>query len=192
MQKVVLCLLEKIHQRSGETMLMAVDGRCAAGKTTLAARLQRETGCSVIHMDDFFLRPEQRTERRIQESGGNVDHERFLEEVMLPLSRWEPFTYRKCNCKQQTMSPAIQVEPGDIVIIEGSYSCHPVLWDYYDFRVFLDIDPEEQLRRIRQRNGNQAVPVFRDRWIPLEEQYFDAYQVRERCDLIYTSKSISP
>ena len=30
MQKVVLCLLETIHQRSGETMLMAVDGRCAA------------------------------------------------------------------------------------------------------------------------------------------------------------------
>lgn len=90
------------------------------------------------------------------------------------------------------MSPAIQVEPGDIVIIEGSYSCHPVLWDYYDLHVFLDIDPQEQLRRIRHRNGSQAVPVFRDRWIPLEEQYFDAYRVRERCDFIYTSKSISP
>ena len=46
-------------------------------------------------MDDFFLRPEQRTEERLKEVGGNVDRERFLEEVARPLTnKKKSFGYR--------------------------------------------------------------------------------------------------
>ena len=50
-------------------LLAAIDGRCGAGKTTLAAQLQRRFGWSVLHMDHFFLRPEQRTEERLRMPG---------------------------------------------------------------------------------------------------------------------------
>ena len=50
-------------------LVIAIDGRCAAGKTTLAAALQRETGCTVLHLDHFFLRPEQRTPQRLAQPG---------------------------------------------------------------------------------------------------------------------------
>ena len=59
-------------------VLVAVEGRCASGKTTLASVLQDLAGWSVFHMDDFFLQPWQRTELRMQTAGGNVDYERFL------------------------------------------------------------------------------------------------------------------
>ena len=39
------------------------------------------------------------------------------------------------------------VEPGTLVLVEGSYSCHPELWEHYARRVFLSVEPEEQLRR---------------------------------------------
>ena len=42
-------------------VIAAIDGRCGAGKSTLAAQLQAQLSCRVFHMDDFFLRPEQRT-----------------------------------------------------------------------------------------------------------------------------------
>jgi len=77
-----------------------------------------------------------------------------------------------------------------LAIIEGSYSCHPVLWDFYDLRVFLDIDSEEQIRRIRRRNGTEAVSVFRDRWIPLEEWYFSVYSIQERCSMVFNNKFV--
>ena len=32
-------------------------------------------------MDDYFLQPYQRTEERLAEPGGNVDYERFKEEI---------------------------------------------------------------------------------------------------------------
>lgn len=176
-------LLDWIQNWKGETLLIALDGRCASGKTTLAAALQEKTGCNVIHMDDFFLRPEQRTQRRMEEPGGNVDYERFLEEVMLPLSRGEAFSYRPYDCKKKALVDVISVTPKTITVVEGAYSCHPVLWDYYDLHVFLSVEREEQLRRIRRRNGEEAVERFRDLWIPLEEHYFTAYRIEERCDL---------
>lgn len=42
-------------------VIIAIDGRCGAGKSTLAARLAELCGGNVFHMDDFFLRPEQRS-----------------------------------------------------------------------------------------------------------------------------------
>ena len=79
-------------------VLVAIDGRCAAGKTTLAASLQAQLGCNVFHMDDFFLRPEQRTPERLHQPGGNVDFERFLTEVLRPLYDGDPMTATRSSC----------------------------------------------------------------------------------------------
>ena len=56
-------LLRRIQelQVRKERVIVAIDGRCGSGKTTLAARLQKDLYCRVFHMDDFFLRPQQRT-----------------------------------------------------------------------------------------------------------------------------------
>lgn len=184
-QSAFSVVLQQIHSNDKKPLLVAIDGRCAAGKTTLAALLQEETGCNVIHMDHFFLQPEQRTKERMQEPGGNVDYERVLNEVMIPLSQGQAVFYRRFDCKEMELSSLIRMEQNAVTVVEGSYSCHPALWDFYDLRVFLSIDPEEQVRRIRSRNGDEAFSDFRDRWIPLEEQYFSAYRIQERCDLVF-------
>lgn len=162
--------------------VVALDGRCASGKTTLAARLARERGWSVVHMDHFFLRPEQRTPQRYAQPGGNVDHERFLEEVLLPLRRGERPVYRPYDCHAQALRPPVSLEPDPVVLVEGSYACHPALWEHYDLRAFLTVDPALQLERLRAREGEEQARTFQERWIPLEERYFSAYGVEARCD----------
>lgn len=174
-----VCALPK-HNRP---LLVAIDGRCGAGKTTIAEQLRQRIGCTVVHMDHFFLRREQRSEQRLQTPGENVDHERFLAEVLLPLRRGLPFTYRPYDCKAQALGEPIPIVPGEICVVEGSYACHRALWPYYDLRIFLTVDPETQLERIRARGGDAVVPVFRERWIPLEEAYFSDQRIEERCDL---------
>lgn len=183
-QSAVSMVLQQMHNCNKRPLLVAIDGRCGAGKTTLAALLKEEIGCNVIHMDHFFLQPRQRTRERMQEPGGNVDYERVRDEVMIPLSQGRAFSYRQFDCQKMELSSLIRIEQNTVAIVEGSYSCHPVLWEYYDLRVFLGVDPEEQIRRIRSRNGNEAVSRFRDCWIPLEEQYFNTYRIQERCDLV--------
>ena len=61
----------------GRTVL-AIEGGSASGKTTLGNILYEIYGCTVFHMDDFFLQPHQRTPERYNEIGGNVDRERFV------------------------------------------------------------------------------------------------------------------
>lgn len=185
MENKLQCIFTEIQrlQKEKDILLIALDGRCAAGKTTLAGKIAEQTDCNTIHMDHFFLRPEQRTEERYREPGGNIDRERLIEEVMMPLSRGESFDYRPYNCRRQQLSEAVHINPKAINIMEGSYACHPALRDFYDLTIFLTVDKAEQLRRIRDRNGESQVSVFRDKWIVLEEKYFSAYQVQENCDL---------
>ena len=164
-------------------VLVAIDGRCAAGKTTLAASLQAQLACNVFHMDDFFLRPEQRTPERLRQPGGNVDFERFLTEVLRPLRDGAPVTYRPYDCRTQQLCAPVHAEARPVNLIEGSYACHPALWDLYDLHVFLSVGPEEQHRRIAARNGEKMLPMFTNVWIPMEETYFARFQVAERADL---------
>lgn len=178
---VLLRELEQMQSR-GERAIVAVEGRCAAGKSTLAAQMEKRLGLTVVHMDHFFLRPEQRTEERLAQPGDNIDHERFLEEVLLPLTAGETPAYRPYNCRTGELDEPIALKPSCVTVVEGSYSCHPKLWDYYQRRVFLSVNPEEQLRRLARRESPEQLEAFRERWIPMEERYFSAFRVEERCD----------
>ena len=166
-----------------ERVLVAIDGGSASGKTTLGALLQSIYACPVFHMDDFFLRPEQRTPERFSEPGGNVDRERFLSEVLLPLREGKMVDYRRFDCKTFTIASPRRIEPGRLNIIEGVYAMHPDLAPYYDLTVFLAVSAEKQRERILKRNAPAQAELFFDRWIPFEQRYFAALNVPERCDL---------
>lgn len=171
-------------QQDKERIFIAIDGRCASGKTTLAERLQESLSCNVIHMDDFFLRPEKRTNERYKEPGGNVDRERFLTEVLQPLQTGKPFSYRPFDCHTMTLGEPVSITPDAVTIIEGTYSCHPALWDFYDLHIFMTTTPEKQFDRLANRNGANLA-MFREKWIPLEKRYFIAYQTDKKCELVF-------
>lgn len=183
-----LPLLARIDKALGKGSLsVAVDGGSASGKTTLAALLSELYGCTVFHMDDFFLRPEQRTEQRYAEIGGNVDRERFFDEILLPLSERRTVCYRRFDCQTQTLGEKISVEPTELTVIEGAYSMHPSLAAYYGISVFLDIDPEYQRERILKRDPMLAKRFFEE-WIPMEREYFEKTNVAARCDTVIKIK----
>lgn len=177
-------ILNEIDKFKNNQCIVAIDGRCAAGKTTLAGQLQDILQCSVIHMDDFFLRPEQRTEKRLNEPGGNIDYERFGKEVILPLRNKQEFIYYPFDCHKFAFGEKIFVKQTRVMIIEGAYACHPEFADIYSLKIFFDIDQNEQLIRIERRNGKEQLTQFINKWIPLEEKYFDEFQIMNTCDII--------
>ena len=59
-------------------VVFALEGGSASEKTTLSKLLESIYDCNVFHMDDFFLRPHQRTPERFAKTGGNIDWERFF------------------------------------------------------------------------------------------------------------------
>jgi hypothetical protein len=75
----------------------------------------------------------------------------------------------------------VAVKAAPVTVVEGSYACHPDLRGFYDLCLFLTVDPAEQLRRLALRDGAGYLPVFKEKWIPLEEQYHEKCAVREAC-----------
>ena len=72
-----------------------------------------------------------------------------------------------------------------VLVAEGAYACHPMLRDHYDLRIFLDVAPDEQQRRILRREGAEKAEMFKTRWIPLEERYIEAFHPDKTCDMCF-------
>lgn len=167
---------------SDRPFVIAIDGMSGSGKTTLGNLLWEQFPQSnLFHMDDFFLRPHQRTSERLVEIGGNVDYERFYEEILSQLENTNGLSYRKYNCQTQTLVPSQHVDWKPLVIVEGAYSQHPYFGDIYDLRIFCEISAEEQRNRILKRNGAEMLEHFEKEWIPKENQYFKHYKIKEKC-----------
>lgn len=176
--------VDKYTNGLSRPLIIAIDGRAASGKSTLAEQLSELLGADVIHMDDFFLPTELRSEERLTEPGGNVHYERFCEEVLPYLKTPAAFSYRIFDCSRMNYNGERAIGNTQIRIVEGSYSYHPKFGRYADLFVFSDVDTEEQLRRIKLRNGEEKAQVFAEKWIPMEERYFAAFGIKTHADAI--------
>lgn len=179
-------VLEAIKEtlRKEEPCIVAIDGLCGSGKSTLAAILKERFDCNVFHMDDYFLPKSMKTKERLAEPGGNVHYERFQEEVLASLLRQETVTYRPYNCVTASLEAPITVEHKKLTIIEGTYVLHPTLRHAATLKVFLTADEKEQLKRIKQRSGEEKLQQFIQLWIPLETRYFQELKIEDLCDLV--------
>ncbi len=171
-------LLERLENQ--QQLVLVIEGTSAAGKSTLAAYLAERLDGAVMHCDDFFLPPLLRTQQRLQEPGGNIHYERMKAEVTDKLPGG--LNYMCYDCKIQDFGGEFYVPEKPLMIVEGAYAMHPYFGPYYDFSVFLDVDSTVQMERITKRNPNPA--MFRDKWIPLERAYFQAFSIREKADMV--------
>lgn len=185
MEEPLSCLKKRIDGllTEGRQVIVAIEGSCASGKTTLAAALEAEYACNIFHMDDFFLRPEQRTPARYAQPGGNVDYERFREEVLLPLKQGGTFSYRPFSCTTFTLGEPVAVRPKQLTIVEGTYSLHPYFGEVYDLKIVLAVEEEVQRQRILQRPAFLHRRFFEE-WIPMEAAYFSYFRIPEQGDLL--------
>lgn len=166
------------------SLIIAIDGNCASGKTSLSQLLRMYFDCNVIPMDDFFLPPQLRTPARLSQPGGNVHYERFAKEVMAPLQNGTAICYRPFDCKTMDYGNSVCLPPKPLTIVEGSYCMHPMLQELYGYTVFLSCPYEQQLERIRVRNGEKMLKNFIEKWIPMENTYFSTFHIKENCNFI--------
>ncbi len=185
MNKLIFESIEKLLL-SSKKIIIAIDGMCASGKTTLAKEIQENFGGSIISADDFFLPFEMRSEERLNTPGGNFHRERFKEEVINNLDK-DKFSYGVFDCSLGKTENTKEVEEKRLVIIEGSYCMHPELNAEYDLKIFTLTDFQTQLERIEKRNGTKALEAFKNKWIPVENMYFSWSEVREKSDAVLIS-----
>ena len=135
-------------------------------------------------MDDFFLPFEKRTPERLAEPGGNIDYERFEKEVLNSFHNSAVFSYGVFNCNSGKIESERVIKPSNIIITEGSYSLHPKFSDSYNVKIFVSTDSDTQIERIKARNGEKMLKMFKDKWIPMEENYFNTFHIDQIADII--------
>ena len=179
MDKAVADIIRRVSRMQSHTkrLLITIDGPCASGKTTFAQELSEVLQAPVIHTDDFVIPHERKTPKRLAIPGGNCDSERLLDEVVKPWKENRPVRYHKYDCMSDRLLPEATLPDSSILIIEGSYCSLPSIRQYADLSLFLNAPWEIRKRRLEQRESKASLKMFYDRWIPLENAYFDAYSL---------------
>lgn len=172
---------------SKKRLIIGIDGPCGSGKTSLANVLMEIYSCPVISMDDFFLPPELRTRERLDEPGGNIHYERFLDEAVPYIKSGSSFSYRIFDCGSLDYAGTKEIPAYPVTICEGSYSMHPLFGGLYDYKVFVKCDPYEQHARLLNRGGAALYERFKNEWIPMESRYFETFGIEGSCDFIFNS-----
>ena len=171
----VITTIMTARAAAGRRLLVTLDGPCASGKTTLAARLADALDAAVVHTDDFVIPHKQKTPERLAVPGGNCDAERLENEVLRPWASGQTVSVRAYDCRADRLRPPVTLPDTGVLILEGSYCNLPALRRYADVRLFMRTPPDTCLSRLEKRESPASLRNFRERWIPLENTYFAAY-----------------
>lgn len=181
-QEILPIIMGELDENlSTSPFLLAIDGACATGKSTLAEQLAKHYKCTLIRMDDFFLPVEKRGDS--SEIASNIDKIRLIEEVFLPISRGDFHSYVPFLCRAQQLGEAVIAQKHPLIIIEGVYCLCAEFRDYFHMKVLLKSTWELRKSRLIERGSDFY--QFAQEWIPREDLYFEKEDVEQYCDFIY-------
>lgn len=153
-------------RRERERVLVALDGRGGAGKSTLARELVRRIPRSAHVEHDWFHLPKDRVSE-----GRRFDHERLIAEVISPFhSGARELRFSRYNWGYLAGIPdgyhetPISISDVDVVVVEGVETLHRSVASHFDLRVWVDTPPELSLERGMKRD--------------IEEYHLDPERVR--------------
>jgi uridine kinase len=188
---------------AGHTVRVAIDGPDAAGKTTLADDLAdavRASGRPALRVSfDDFHRPRAERYRR-----GPLSPEGYVRDcfdfpalrrlVLDPLGpggdgRFRP-ALRDLHTEELHDAPARLAPPGAVLVVDGVFLQSAELAGCWELSVYLDVRPEETLRRalVRDVEVFGSADVVRERYqrryLPGQQLYRDAVDPVRIADVV--------
>jgi uridine kinase len=161
--------------------LIAIDGRAGAGKTTLAARFFDELSVKkrveVIHMDDLYDGWENALDEHLTKT---------LESIVNAHHKKEGFEIDIFNWQSMTFDSKRQINPVEILILEGVGAGQKVVRDAGATLYWLDIDADDGIARVLKRDGNQNASQMKQ-WQIAQEIHFLRDMTRENAGHIQSS-----
>lgn len=182
---------------------VGIDGVEASGKTTLAKELAIELEDrrqSVIRASiDRFHNPKELRYRLGENSPkgyyqDSFNHNDLIRFLLNPLGPGGNLQYRTAVFNYLTNQPvesSMQKATKDsLLLMEGIFLFRPKLVDYWDFKIFLDVDFEVTQKRAAQRAkdklylGENLLRKYKERYVPGQELYFRSANPKDHADVI--------
>jgi uridine kinase len=166
---------------SAALVLVGIDGRGGAGKSTMARQLD---AAAVIEFDDFYRPSATRLPPGDPDIGGNFEWRRLRDQVLLPLRRGETARYQRYDWGADAMAEWREVPALGVVVVEGNYSTREELRDLYHFRIWVEAPHDVRLARGLERGGVNTEERWLEEWMPEEERYLAAQEPWRFADLV--------
>lgn len=157
-------------------VIIAIDGRSGAGKTTLAielaARLRNHHKVALFHLEDIYP----------GWNGLTAGVERYVATVLAPLRRGEPATWVSWDWENHYDGDARVTLPAEIVIVEGVGAAAAAARPLLDAVVWADSPEHERRTRALERDGQTYEPYW-DQWAAQEAEFLASDNVLEHADI---------
>jgi len=161
--------------------IIAIDGPAGAGKTTLAHEiylaLSTSMSVQVVHMDDLYAG----WDNALTQDLSKVL--RYLVDQHLAKS---PANIQRYNWSTSTFGESETLPVADLLILEGVGSGDREIQDQFAALIWMEIEPEEGLKRVINRDGEQVAEQMK-KWLTTQEKYFLQHSTREKADFILTT-----
>jgi uridine kinase len=161
-----------LRPSAGSSVIVAIDGRSGAGKTTLANELASRHACNVIHMDDIYP----------GWNGLAAATEILADDVLRPIAEHRPAGHRRWNWDADRPDGWADVPTAPIMIVEGcgsgSRKCAPFL----SLVVWVDAPRDVRKARGIARDGETFRPHW-ERWARQEDALFAVERTHDRADI---------
>lgn len=174
---------EKLKER--KTVIIAIDGPGGSGKSFFAQRLSSYISrVQIVHFDDFYFESFS-PKHGSNQIGSSFDWQR-LEKVLLAVRAGKKPCYQKYDWTNDRLEGKYEVIPEEIIIIEGVYTLRRELRDYYDFKIWIEVDSNLRLIRGIERDGEKMREKWTTEWMPKEDQYIESnlHSPRDYADII--------
>jgi anthranilate synthase component 1/para-aminobenzoate synthetase len=161
-------------------ILIAVDGRSGAGKTTLAvelaAMLRVHRTVSLFHLEDIYP----------GWHGLAGGQQRYLETVLRPLAAGDTAHWTAWDWDGNGDGASRTTEPADVVVFEGVGAAHAAARGLLDAVIWLQAPSANRRTRALSRDGDTYEP-FWDVWAEQEEAWLAGDDVAAAADVVVES-----
>ncbi|MEI2278145.1 chorismate-binding protein [Paenarthrobacter ilicis] len=157
-------------------VIIAVDGRSGAGKTTLAvelaARLRQHHRVSLFHLEDIYP----------GWNGLMPGIERYVATVLKPLSAGQAAEWTSWDWEKHYDGGSRVTLPAEIVIVEGVGAAAEAARPMLDAVVWVEASGDDRRRRALMRDGSTYEPYW-DSWAAQEDAWLAEDQVAGAADV---------
>lgn len=157
-------------------VIIAVDGRSGAGKTTLAvelaARLRQHHKVSLFHLEDIYP----------GWNGLMPGIERYVGTVLKPLSTGQAAEWTSWDWEKHYDGGLNVTLPAEIVIVEGVGAAADAARPMLDAVVWVESPGDDRRRRALTRDGSTYEPYW-DSWAAQEDEWLSTDEVIDAADI---------